>query len=90
MTDINVGASTSKPVKRKTGSWRTFRAIITEKCTGCGTCTDFCPENCIALVDRAGGKKIAKIDYDYCKGCLICKGVCPFKAIESKMEGRLK
>lgn len=73
--------------KNKTGNWRTFRPIITEKCTGCGICVQFCPEGCIELVDRKGKlPKIAKVDFDYCKGCMICWKECPFKAIEKEQE----
>lgn len=83
------GMTSELTIKNKTGSWRTFRPIVTEECTGCGICVDFCPENCILLIDRKEKtkfKKIANIDYDYCKGCLICANECPFKAINKKIE----
>ncbi len=67
--------------KNKTGSWRTFKPVVTEKCVGCGTCVNFCPEGVIKIKNKK-----AKIDYDYCKGCLICMNVCPFKAIEKVKE----
>jgi pyruvate ferredoxin oxidoreductase delta subunit len=63
----------------KTGSWRSFTPVITDKCIGCGICAEFCPEGCIEIIDKK-----AKIDYDYCKGCLICARQCPVKAIEEK------
>ncbi|MEM5812336.1 MAG: 4Fe-4S binding protein [Candidatus Aenigmatarchaeota archaeon] len=69
----------------KTGSWRTFRPVVTEKCIGCGICTWYCPEGAITVKDIKGKKK-AVIDYDYCKGCLICLGECPQKAIISEKE----
>jgi len=65
----------------KTGAWRTFKPIVTVKCTGCGICVQFCPEGCIAIKDKK-----TKIDYDYCKGCLICVNECPVKAIKSEKE----
>ncbi|MFH0949085.1 MAG: 4Fe-4S binding protein [Candidatus Aenigmatarchaeota archaeon] len=72
----------SKTLKNKTGAWRATMPVITEKCTGCGICVNFCPEMCIELADKKeAGKKTAKINYDYCKGCLICATECPFKAI---------
>lgn len=82
------GAASQSTLSNKTGSWRVFRPIVTEKCTGCSICIDFCPDACIELADnpRNKTKKIAKIDYDYCKGCLICENVCPFKAIVNKKE----
>jgi pyruvate ferredoxin oxidoreductase delta subunit len=87
---VNTGAwTTENTLKNKTGSWRTFRPIISERCIGCGICIDFCPDNALELTDRKDGskyKKIAKVDYDYCKGCLICVGQCPVKAIEKGQE----
>jgi len=81
---VNEGAIVREPGssrKNKTGSWRTFKPVVTEKCVGCGTCLNFCPEGVIALKNKK-----AVIDYDYCKGCLICMKVCPFKAIEKVKE----
>ncbi len=72
--------------KNKTGTWRTFRPEVSDKCTGCGMCAWFCPEHCIE-VKQKGGKKKATIDYDYCKGCLICVAECPVKAMTAKKEG---
>lgn len=63
-------------LENKTGSWRTFMPIVTEKCIGCKICIDVCPEGCITL-DK---NKKAKIDYNYCKGCLICVVECPRRA----------
>jgi len=68
-------------VEVKTGSWRTFKPLVTVKCIGCGTCVQFCPEGCIKIENKK-----AVIDYDYCKGCLICISECPVKAIESERE----
>ena len=79
---VNVGAITTKSTEgNKTGSWRTFKPIVTEKCLGCGICVQFCPEGIIQIK----GKK-AVIDYDYCKGCMICADVCPRKAINKENE----
>jgi len=68
-------------IEVKTGTWRTFKPIVTVKCTGCGICVQFCPEGCIKIKDKK-----ATISYDYCKGCLICFNECPAKAIESEKE----
>ena len=71
--------------KKKTGSWRTFRPVITEKCIGCKMCELYCPDSAIKVVEE-GGKKKAVVDYDHCKGCLICMKICPSKAIEKERE----
>ena len=74
----------SKPgesLQNKTGSWRTFKPVVSDKCVRCGMCVTFCPEIAIKL-----GEKKAEINYDYCKGCGICSNVCPVKAIEMVRE----
>ncbi len=88
MKKLSTGAVSDRPgssSSNKTGSWRTFRPTVTEKCIACGICVPFCPEGCIE-VKQEKGKKKAVINYDYCKGCLICVGQCPSKAIESGRE----
>ncbi len=81
---LNKGAAITEAgnsVQNKTGSWRSQRPVVTDKCQGCGTCANFCPENCIAIENKK-----AKINYDYCKGCLICVNECPLKAIKIENE----
>lgn len=61
---------------RKTGNWRVFKPILDlEKCSRCGLCVVYCPEGVIAM----RGDWL-EIDYDNCKGCLICFNECPVKA----------
>ena len=84
----NVGGVVDEPGssrQNKTGSWRTFRPIITDKCIGCGICVHYCPEACMEI-KKTGGKKKVVVNYDFCKGCLICMGECPHKAIESERD----
>ncbi len=85
---VEMGGAIKKPgnmKENKTGGWRTFKPIITDKCIGCGICTWYCPEGCIE-VKEIKGKKKAVVNYDYCKGCLICYKECPQKAIEKERE----
>jgi 2-oxoacid:acceptor oxidoreductase delta subunit (pyruvate/2-ketoisovalerate family) len=86
---LPLGAVVDKPgssLSNKTGSWRTFKPVVTDKCVACGLCTWYCPEGCITIKDMGAGKKKAVIGYDYCKGCLICIGQCPSKAITAERE----
>jgi pyruvate ferredoxin oxidoreductase gamma subunit len=45
-------------------------------------CSEFCPDSAIA-VDAAGRPEI---DYEHCKGCLICVAQCPPHAITAVPE----
>jgi len=76
------GALTS--VEVKTGLWRTLRPVIDyERCNHCWwVCSTFCPDSAINVLE--GGKP--EIDYDHCKGCMICVAHCPPHAIEAIPE----
>jgi len=76
------GALTS--VEVRTGLWRTHRPVVdAEHCNRCHwVCTTFCPDGAI----RAGADGVPEIDYDHCKGCLVCVAVCPAHAIRAVPE----
>ena len=78
------GAATS--VQVRTGLWRTMRPVIDlERCNRCHwLCSTLCPDGAIdVLADGA-----PQIDYDHCKGCMICVAVCPTHAIGAVPESR--
>lgn len=61
----------------KTGTWRSFKPVIDQKkCTKCGMCEMYCPDMSIHRTEDG-----FRIDYDYCKGCMICANVCAPKAV---------
>ncbi|UCH54281.1 MAG: 2-oxoacid:acceptor oxidoreductase family protein, partial [Pseudomonadota bacterium] len=70
-------------VQIKTGAWRTMRPVIDEaRCNRCTwVCSTMCPDSAIRVED---GRPV--IDYDHCKGCLICAAVCPPHAISAEPE----
>jgi len=71
-------------VQIKTGLWRSVRPVIDyERCNRCSwICSTHCPDSAIPVdADRT-----PRIDYDHCKGCLICVAVCPTHAIGSVPE----
>jgi pyruvate ferredoxin oxidoreductase gamma subunit len=76
--------ATATSVMVKTGLWRTMRPVIDySRCNRCWwVCSTFCPDNAIT-VDPHG---TPAIDYDHCKGCLICVSKCPPHAIEAIPE----
>lgn len=67
-------------VEVRTGLWRTLRPVIDyERCNRCWwVCSTFCPDSAIDV----GADGTPAIDYDNCKGCLICVAQCPPHAIE--------
>lgn len=75
-------ASTSAPdvhasatsVEVRTGLWRTMRPVLDrDRCHQCTwVCGTFCPDGAISVADDG----YPEIDYDHCKGCLICVAVC--------------
>lgn len=59
-----------------------------EKCTVCGRCVKWCPEQAIRLSgdQDIGGK--AKIDLSKCVGCGECVATCRFDAIKISWAGK--
>jgi predicted Fe-Mo cluster-binding NifX family protein/ferredoxin len=50
---------------------RLIAAVLSERCAGCGICTDVCPENAIVVDEHA------VVDSDMCTGCGKCVSECP-------------
>ena len=76
------GAATSEQVN--TGVWRTQRPVIDyARCNRCSwVCSTLCPDSAIDVdADRT-----PRIDYDHCKGCMVCVAVCPPHAIHAEPE----
>lgn len=71
-------------VQVRTGLWRTMRPVIDYGlCRRCvWVCSTLCPDSAIRV--RADGAP--EIDYDHCKGCLVCAAVCPPHAIQAIPE----
>lgn len=78
---IHAGATS---VQVRTGLWRTMRPVINyEKCSACSwICSTYCPDGAI----NVRGDGYPDIDYDHCKGCLVCVAQCPPHAIEAIAE----
>ena len=73
----------SKKGGKYVANWRVYKPIIDlEKCTACGLCIIYCPEEAITK----GKENKAEIDYRFCKGCGICANECPAKVIIMKQE----
>lgn len=68
-----------------------------EKCTGCGICSEACPEEAISLgpvgASRRGAiDSVAPVDIDEteCSYCGVCVLMCPFNALSLKVDGEEK
>jgi len=72
-------------VEVHTGLWRTMRPIIdVNLCRGCWwVCSTFCPDSAITVHDNR-----PEIDFDHCKGCLVCVAQCPAHAIAAVPESQ--
>lgn len=70
-------------VEVKTGLWRSMRPVIDkDQCNHCWwLCSTFCPDGAINV-----NNNVPEIDYDHCKGCMICLAQCPPHAIEAVSE----
>ncbi len=76
------GALTSE--QSNTGLWRTLRPVIDyARCNRCSwVCSTFCPDSAI----KVEADHTPRIDYDHCKGCMVCVEICPPHAIRAVPE----
>ncbi len=51
--------------------------LVSDRCTGCGLCTEVCPHGVFAVE----GKKAVVLDRDSCMECGACANNCAFSAI---------
>lgn len=66
----------------KNAAWRRFKPVLDQdKCVGCLQCYLYCPDG--VIFEKQG--KI-ELDYDFCKGCGICRKICKFAAITMEAE----
>lgn len=79
--DIFAPASSAKV---PTGLWRTLRPVIDyTHCHRCAwICSTLCPDSTISVNEEG----YPQIDYEHCKGCLICMTSCPSHAIRALPE----
>ena len=56
--------------------------VDTDRCIGCGLCSEICSFNAIILEHYTGKGHRAKNIPASCKGCGLCAAVCPQKAID--------
>ncbi len=48
-----------------------------EKCTGCGTCFEICPQKCISFDFDEFGFRVPNVDESLCLECGLCIHTCP-------------
>ena len=49
------------------------------ECTGCGACSNKCPQKCIILKEDLCGFSYPEINTEKCIDCGLCEKVCPLK-----------
>jgi NADH-quinone oxidoreductase subunit I len=67
---------------------RTSLLWFDERCTGCSTCAQACPDGCILVAtepreDGSLDKVRYEIDFRICMYCGLCTEACPYEAIQS-------
>jgi len=78
---IHAGATS---VEVRTGLWRVMRPVVHEDL--CNKCVWICGSLCPDSVISVGEGGYPQVDYDHCKGCMICVAACPRHAIEAVPE----
>lgn len=48
-----------------------------EKCSGCHSCANACPKNCIQMISDEEGFWYPQVDKEKCIDCGLCEKVCP-------------
>ncbi len=73
-------SSSEIPAQRNSGSGEApgrvqLVAVVNAACTGCETCVDFCPVDCIDEAPSSGAAPV-RIEIEECIGCQVCAKVC--------------
>jgi Pyruvate/2-oxoacid:ferredoxin oxidoreductase delta subunit len=72
-------------IARKVTHMPGVSVVVSDRCTGCGTCAD---GSCFVKAVRMDGKK-AIIDQEACRGCGRCAERCPSHAIDVFISDKL-
>jgi pyruvate ferredoxin oxidoreductase delta subunit len=68
----------------ETGLWRSMRPVLDrEKCVSCLKCWVQCPDASVVVDESA---RVVGINEYFCKGCGVCRAVCPVGAITMRPE----
>jgi formate hydrogenlyase subunit 6/NADH:ubiquinone oxidoreductase subunit I len=67
---------------------RTNLVWFEERCTGCSTCAQACPDGCILVATSPGEDGSLnidryEIDFRICMYCGLCTEACPYQAIQA-------
>jgi NAD-dependent dihydropyrimidine dehydrogenase PreA subunit len=63
--------------------------IDLDKCTGCGTCVENCPQEILELRTVGTKKKAQPTENweDMCVACRYCQKFCPYNSITVEIPG---
>lgn len=51
--------------------------IKKNECTGCGVCSNICPNRALSMIEDELGFRYPQIDQELCINCGLCKKTCP-------------
>lgn len=71
-------------VQVRTGLWRTVRPVL--EAARCNRCVWVCGSACPDGVITTDAEGYPEVDYEHCKGCMICVALCPHHAIVAVPE----
>ncbi len=76
--------ATANSVEVRTGLWRSLRPVLDPD--RCGKCVWICGTACPDGVININNAGYPEVDYDHCKGCMICVVQCPRHAYDAIPE----
>ncbi|MGB9842437.1 MAG: 4Fe-4S dicluster domain-containing protein [Candidatus Bathyarchaeales archaeon] len=80
---------TYEGIPRRKIPW--YPIIDYEKCTACGKCVEFCPNNAFDFEEKDGKKRtIVKNPYNCVVLCRGCEDICPVGAISHPSEEKTR
>lgn len=56
---------------------RVVSELEKERCTGCGACSNACPNSCISMTADSEGFLYPEVDSFRCSHCGVCTALCP-------------
>lgn len=69
---------------------KTIEQIDMTRCTGCGLCSEKCPQKCISMEENEEGFRFPKINSEFCVNCGLCHNICPTEEVSDKLYNKIE